>query len=134
MPYNRKCGKCVSLTQRDADVLLQGHEAMVHSEGNPAAADRLSNGLPAYTGNGTVSTVCRTTRHVAGFYFSKQKWTRVSGFSAGAWRLLSQETETQRWTNLLQVSLRREAVLILAHASRPNQQIFFFCFFQTCWL
>lgn len=50
----------------------------------------------------------------------------MSGFSAGARPLPSQETETLRRTNLLQVSLRREAVLILAHAPRPNQQIFFF--------
>lgn len=63
--------------------------------------------------------------------------TSVSGFTAGpssGSRHLMQvrETETLLESNLLQVSLRRGVVLILALSSSPYQQIL--PFFQTCWL
>lgn len=79
-----------------------------------------------------------TTLLVGCCYFFKQKRTQASlvslrGPAVGAGGLTQvRETETQLESNLLQVSPRWGAVLILALASSPYQQIL--SFFQTCWL
>lgn len=62
------------------------------------------------------------------WYFFKQKWTRASlvsllGSAVEARSLIqARESETQLQSNLLQVSLRRRAMLILALTPRTNQQ------------
>lgn len=72
------------------------------------------------------------------YFFKKQKWTQAALVSlqgpaveAGGLTQVT-ETETKLESNLLQVSLRRGAVLILALASSPQQILPFFS--QTCWL
>lgn len=77
-------------------------------------------------------TICYTTLLVACCYFFKQKWTQASlvsprGPAVEAGSLTQvRETETQLASNLLQVSPRRRAVLILAVTSSPYQQVLLF--------
>lgn len=83
-------------------------------------------------------TICYTALLVA--FFKKQKWTQASlvsprGPAVEAGSLTQvRETEIQLEYNLLQVSPRRGAVLILALTPSPYQQILAFFFSQTCWL
>lgn len=73
-------------------------------------------------------TIRYTALLVACWYFFKQKWTRASlvsllGSAVEARSLIqAQESETQLQSNLLQVSLRIRAMLILALTPRTNQQ------------
>lgn len=94
--------------------------------------NQLSNGRPVYTGNQSIWTVYNLHHFTCGlllFFFYWQKWTQASpvslrGPTVEAGNLMQvREAETQLESNLLQVSLRREAVLILALASSPYQQI-----------
>lgn len=74
-------------------------------------------------------TICYTTYLWVAAIFLKQKWTQAALVSlqgpaveAGCLTQV-RETETKLESNLLQVSLRRGAMLILALAFSPYQQI-----------
>lgn len=66
-------------------------------------------------------------------FFSSQKWTQVSQVSLGpsGWKLaasrrLRKKKKPQLQSNLLQVSLRKEAVLVLAHTQTQATNPAFF--------
>lgn len=102
--------------------------------------NQLSNGQPVYTGNQSISTMYNLLHHFTCrllLFFKTKMDTSFSGSTAGP---RSGSRQPRVWekgakleSNLLQVSPRRRAVLILALTSSPYQQILPF-FPQTCWL